>query len=191
MWLVFNYNMNQEEFRELYAHFKDGNNDYLKILFEEHGAYCITNIQRKFKCQLEDAEDILVDAILNFRDKMLHDKITHITSIRNYVYTTCVNMKREKDYYTNKKREKEHEVTLFLYDENDETHEYKEELLSLSLSSFKQLGESCQQILRYFYIYKYSMNEIADKMSLSNANTAKVTKARCYKKWLGIVKLNK
>ena len=180
--------MNQEEFSALKAQLKEGDNNYLKIIFEEHGAYCINNIQRKFKCPLEDAEDILVDAILNFRDKILQDKIEYITSIRNYVFTTCVNMKREKDYYTNKKREKEHEVTLFLYDENDEAQEYKEELLNLSLNSFKQLGESCQQILRYFYIYKYSMTEIATKMNLSNANSAKVTKARCYKKWLEIVK---
>lgn len=181
--------MNQEDFSTLKEQLKSGQNDYLKVIFEEHGTYCISNIQRKFKCPLEDAEDILVDAILNFRDKILQEKITHITSIRNYIYTTCVNMKREKDYYTYKKKEKEHEVTLFLYDENDSFQEYKEELLTLSLDSFQKLGESCQQILRYFYIYKYSMTEIASKMGLSNANTATVTKARCYKKWLEIVKI--
>ncbi len=183
--------MSQEEFYVLLEQLKNGNNKYLKTIFEEHGAYCITNIQRKFKCPLEDAEDLLVDAILNFRDKILHNKITHITSIRNYIYTTCVNMKREKNYYANRRKEKEHEVKLFLYDEGDNTSEYKEQLLKLSLDSFKQLGEPCQQLLRYFYIYNNSMEEIAIKMNLANANSAKVTKARCYKKWLEIIKGNK
>ena len=183
--------MKREEFEELQAQLKRGDNSYLKIIFEECSVYCINNVQRKFKCPLEDAEDVLIDAILNFRDKILQGKITHITSIRNYIYTTCVNMKREKDYYSYKQKEKEQEVMLFLYDENDTLQEYKEELLDLSLDSFQKLGKSCQQILRYFYIYKYSMSEIAAKMGLSNANSTKVTKARCYKKWLEIVKLNK
>ncbi|MCF6298134.1 MAG: sigma-70 family RNA polymerase sigma factor [Flavobacteriaceae bacterium] len=183
--------MSQEEFYVLLEQLKNGNNEYLKIIFEEHGAYCISNIQRKFRCPLEDAEDLLVDAILNFRDKILQNKLTHITSIRNYIYTTCVNMKREKNYYTHRKKEKEHEVKLFLYSENDNTNEYKEELLKRSLDSFKQLGEPCQQILRYFYIYNNSMEEIAAKMNLLNANSAKVTKARCYKKWLEIIKKSK
>jgi len=183
--------MNQKDFNTLLEQLKNGNNEYLKIIFEAHGAYCITNIQRKFKCPLEDAEDILVDAILNFRDKMLHNRINHITSIRNYIYTTCVNMKREKNYYANRKKEKEHEVKLFLYDENDSANDSKEQLLKRSLESFKQLGEPCQKILRYFYIYNNSMEEIALKMNLANANSAKVTKARCYKKWLEIIKGNK
>ncbi|MEO1051377.1 MAG: sigma-70 family RNA polymerase sigma factor [Bacteroidota bacterium] len=180
--------MNQTEFDLIKTQFKHGDNRYLKTVFEEHGAYCISNIQRKFKCPLEDAEDILIDAILNFRKKVLQGKIERITSIRNYIYTTCVNMKREQDYYANRSRNKAHEVKVFLYDEHDDDNEYKEELLKQSLDSFRQLGESCQKILRYFYIYKYSMEEIAAKMQLSNANSAKVTKARCYKKWLEIVK---
>lgn len=180
--------MNQKELSILKSQLKQGNNDYLKFLFEQHGPYCISNIIRKFNCSLEDAEDLLIDAILNFRDKAISDKLSYLSSVRNYLYTTCINMKKEKDYYTFKKREKEAEVTLFLYDEEDELSEYNSELLQLSLESFKKLSESCQRILRLFYIQHNSMTEVAKKLGLANANSAKVKKARCHKKWLEIVK---
>ncbi len=180
--------MDQEEFDAIKEQLKSGNNEYLKVLFEQYGAYCISNVQRKFNCDLEDAEDIFIDAILSFRDKCLRDKISYLTNARNYLYSTCLNMKRQKNYSIKRKKEKEHEVALYLYDENDDLLEFKEKLITLSMRSFNQLGESCQQILRYFYVYKHSMSEIAEKMQLANANTAKVTKARCYKKWLEIVK---
>lgn len=180
--------MNQQEFEVIKEQLKSGDNDYLKVIFEEHGAYCISNVQRKFNCSLEDAEDLLIDSIINFRNKMLEGKISHLSSIRNYIYSTCVNMKREKDYYSNKRKEKEYEVKLFLYAENEEVYEVREELLQVSINSFQQLAEPCQRILRYFYIYRLSMAEIASKMNFSGANSAKVKKARCYKQWLEITK---
>lgn len=180
--------MNQEELEALKTQLKEGNNDYLKLIFEKHGTYCISNIQRKFSCPLEDAEDLLIDAILNFRDKLLSGKITYITSIKNYLYTTCVNMKLENNYYSGKKKEKEKEVIHFLYDDEGNYREYKEELIKISQDSFMQLGEACQKILSYFYVYNYSMQQIADKMNFANANTAKVSKSRCQKKWLNLVK---
>lgn len=180
--------MKQKEFDTLKEQLKVGDNQYLKIIFEEQGAYCIKNIQRKFNCNLADAEDLLIDSILNFRAKVLSGKIKQLTSVRNYLFTTCVNMQREKEYYAHKKQEKEYDVKLFLYDEIGADDSDNEELLHLSVSSFERLGNGCQEILRYFYIYKLSMKEIAAKMNLGDANAAKVKKARCYKKWLEIVK---
>jgi len=183
--------MDQNELKILKSELQRGNNDYLESVFEEYGPYCISNIMKKFSCAREDAEDILVDSIINFRDKILAGKVTYLSNIRNYIYTTCVNMKKEKDYYARKQKEKEQEVILYLYSENEETKSYKEELLQISLQAFKELSDSCQRILRYFYIYKLTMEQIADELEYSSANTAKVTKARCYKKWLEIVNKDK
>ena len=160
---------------------------FFKNIDVDVGPYCISNIMRKFGCPREDAEDILIDSIINFRDKILAGKVTYLSSIRNYIYTTCVNMKKERDYYAKRQKEKEGEVILYLYSDNEETKSYQEELLQISMQAFRQLSDSCQQILRYFYIYKLSMEQIADELEYSSANTAKVTKARCYKKWLEFV----
>jgi len=183
--------MNQLEINLLKSELKSGNNEFLKSVFEEHGAYCLFNIMRKFGCPREDAEDLLIDAIINFRDKLLSGKIQYLTSVRNYLYTTCVNMKKEKDYYRKRQKEKAHEVEQYLYSDDHESNAHKEMLLKLAMESFRQLSEPCQQILRYFYIYKYSMEELAKRVGLANANSAKVTKARCYKKWLEIIKKSK
>jgi len=183
--------MNQNELNILKFEIQQGNNDYLETIFEEYGPYCISNIMRKFSCSREDAEDLMVDSIINFRDKLLAGKVTYLSSVRNYLYTTCVNMKKDRDYYTRKQKEQEHEVILYLYSEDEKTKSYQEELLQISLQAFRQLSDSCQKILKHFYIDKFSMEQIAAELRFSNANSAKVTKARCYKKWLEIVNKNK
>jgi len=183
--------MDIQEIKRLRLQFQIGQNDYLKLIFEKHGSYCISNVMKKFKCPQEDAEDIMVDAIINFRDKVMKGKITHVTNIRNYIYTTCVNMMKEKSYYSKKKKEKEQEVMFSLYTDHSESIHYKEDLIQLSLQAFQKLGEQCQMILHYFYVSRCSMDEIAQELGFANANTAKVTKARCYKKWLQIIKKEK
>jgi len=175
--------MKQKELDEIKEQFKNGDNSYLEVLFEEYGAYCVQNIRKKFRCSSEDAQDLMIDAILNFRDKLLLGKITYITSIRNYLYTTCVYMRQEHLYYYKRKKEQQQGVIMYLYDDDDNLQEYKEELINKALDAFNQLGEACQQILQYFYVDKMSMVEIAAKMKLLNANTAKGKKARCYKRW--------
>ena len=179
--------MNQQELQTLISELQKGNNDFLESTFEDYGHYCISNLIKKFGCPREDAEDIMVDAVLNLRDKLLAGKISYLTNIRNYLYSTCVNMRKKRDYYKKRNKAREHEVTMFLYSDVDEWVVYKEKLLSLSLGAFQQLGPSCQKILRYFYINKFSMDQIAQKTGLANANSVKVTKARCFKNWLEIV----
>lgn len=179
--------MDQLEFETVRQQLKSGDNQYLKVIFEKYGNYCLQNIMRKFNCSTADAEDILIDSIINFRDKILSGKLTKVTSVRNYLYTTCVNMKRERNYYAERIRSKEYEVKQHLYS-SVEKNEDNDELLRQSVSSFKQLGKSCQEILRYFYIYKLTMKEIADRMNLGSTNAAKVKKARCYKKWQESIK---
>lgn len=183
--------MKREEIQALRSELQQGNNDFLEIVFDKYGQYCIMNLIRKFGCTREDAEDIMVDAVLNFRDKLLAGKISYLSSVRNYLYATCINMKKERDYYLKRRKEKEHEVILYLYSDLDEMTAYKENLLNLSLKGFEQLSQSCQQILRYFYVNRYTMDKIAQKTGLANANSVKVTKARCYKKWLDFVNKSK
>ena len=60
-------------------------------------------------------------------------------------------------------------------------------LEKVNKKAFNSLSIHCQTILKYFYVEKISMAEIADNLILANANSVKVTKARCYKKWKDLV----
>ena len=180
--------MDQQEFRLLKQQLKSGENHYLKLFFEDYGPYCISNIQRKFGCSRADANGVFVESLINLRSKILSGKVIQLKSVRNYLYSTCVNMMKEHNHYAEKRVERAYEVRQFLYE--DDRSDAEDGLMDRCLRSFQQLGTSCQEILRYFYIYKLTMHEIADRMNLGNANSAKVKKARCYKKWLEAVKKN-
>ncbi len=45
--------------------------------------------------------------------------------------------------------------------------------------SLDQLGEPCKTILRDFYLYNKSMEEITDKFGYTNADNAKTQKYKC------------
>ena len=43
----------------------------------------------------------------------------------------------------------------------------------------ENLGEPCKTILKDFYIYKLSMEEISDKFGYTNSDNAKTQKYKC------------
>ncbi|MEM6830372.1 MAG: sigma factor-like helix-turn-helix DNA-binding protein, partial [Bacteroidota bacterium] len=62
-------------------------------------------------------------------------------------------------------------------------NEWKAEFQKMAMDSFQQLSPSCQKVLKLFYVEKWSMEEIAQELNLSDANSAKTKKSRCFKKW--------
>ncbi len=173
---------------------REGNTNCLKDIFAAHGDYCIENLINKKGCSREAAEDIFIDALINFRDKILNNKITYITNIRSYIYTTCINMHKANLYQQGRHARNEQDIAFHLYDNTDSDYLSKtvaeEELLQLleiSNKSFQSLDKRCQTILRLFYIYHYSMEEIAQTLKLASKDVAKTSKSRCFKKWSKLV----
>ena len=182
--------MNQTEFEELVQQLQKGNNSGLSFIFEDHADFCIQNLMRKMQCTKELAEDVLMDAVINFRDKAIEGKITYMTNVRNYIYTVCVNMVRV--YYKNQQRvrDKHEEVQMYLLDDdnNESLHEYEQGMINMATQALKLLDGKCQKLLTYFYVNDMRLNEIAEKMGFANANVAKTSKSRCYKKWMDHVR---
>ena len=69
-----------------------GNNAALKGLYESCADYCTQKLTMETSATLEEAEDIFIEAVMNFREKLLSDKIDHLVSERAYIYKTCYNM---------------------------------------------------------------------------------------------------
>ena len=185
--------MEKSAFEALILQLKAGNNRCLKFIFEEHSDFCISNLKRSGASE-DSANDIFVDAVLNFRQKMLEGKISYLTNIRNYVYGTCKYMFMEQLRAEQKALDHQEEVVMFFQPhsaepdfETNETREYEDKLMGISLEAYNQLGSKCRQMLDFFYIDKKNMAEIAEIMGLASANVAKATKSRCFKKWGDIV----
>ena len=187
--------MERNELNEIIKQLKEGNNIFLQKIFEEHGLYCIKQLKIKYNCPVEDAEDIFIEAVLNFREKVIKGQITFLSNIRNYVFTTCNNMWLSRHRQDLRKIKKTSEVQRFFYEELNHSHEdikeeitYKESLLNISRKAFNELDEKCRDLLHYFYIDNLKMKEIAGKMGFASAEVAKTSKSRCYKKLIGNAK---
>jgi len=48
-----------------------------------------------------------------------------------------------------------------------------------AMLALDEIGDTCKQILSKFYLYGFSMKEIAVQMEYANANTAKAKKHQC------------
>jgi RNA polymerase sigma factor (sigma-70 family) len=182
--------MEHQEFIGLKLQLKTGNNDELKFIFEANALYCIHKLVSEHRCSKDDAEDIYSDSVLNFREKIVSDKIDSIINLRSYLYATCRNMLLAKL----KKKELVDSAAIEHYadsleSELDETEIYREKIIKLTIEALSSLPEKCREILKAFYFDRLSMEEIAQKMKLANPNVAKVSKARCFQNLLEQIKV--
>ncbi len=76
----------------------------------------------------------------------------------------------------------------FKEDEEDEVVDVTEELtdhikkesdIEKMNASLEELGEPCKTILKDFYVYKLSMDEISEKFGYTNSDNAKTQKYKC------------
>jgi|GEM_PF-979994 len=179
---------------------KEGDNRPLKIIFERYSAYCIKPLLRKTDCSEDEAKDIFIEAVMNFREKILVGKVTKDTPVKSYMYQTCWNMwlkRSKKGRKFESVSDSERFFERYMYDEDIQEYdpivsreilEEKElkhkNMLKASTQGLQELDEKCRKILTYFILDGLSMKEIAKRMGFANANVAKTSKSRCYKKWV-------
>ena len=82
--------MTPAQFQDMIAQLRRGNNRPLKVLFETYADYCVAGLQRHTGCQREDAEDIFQDAVLQFRENALEDRIKSTGKLKETICTVSV-----------------------------------------------------------------------------------------------------
>lgn len=131
-------------------------------------------------------KDIFQEAILVFyhQAQKLDFKLTSQPS--TYLFGICQNI------FRNKKRQEARKNTLsntdFLiefsdktdFENQDNTNIYKsEEAISVLRKILIQLGEPCKKLLTGYYVDKFSMKELAEKLGYNSDSTAKSQKYKC------------
>lgn len=181
--------MEQHEFDKLVQQLRSGDNEVIKMIFQEYSVYCIKALVFKYGCSIEDAKDIYMDSILNFRDNMIIGKISKITEIQSYLYATCKNMFLEKlrkaQRINNAVSHLNKETETSSYQNESSYYESKILLIEVALEN---LDDKCKALLKSFYYDRLALEDIAKKFNFLNANVAKVTKARCFQKLVAIVR---
>lgn len=163
----------------------------LETIFKENKKYCLDKLIVEKNCIREEAEDIYVEAIINFRERILSDKITYLTDIKYYLGQTCLNMFYSRIKQKQRWERNTSDVERFFYESDyvvdEEDYDYSR-AMNITQKVWSLLKEKCQDIIHYFYIDRLRMDEIAELMGFSNSNVAKTTKSRCYKKMMELAK---
>ena len=192
--------MTERTFQQLKQQFMAGDPKGMAYVFENCASYCIRTLMKKTDCSQADAEDLFMEAILTFRDNMVQNKIEHLTNLNSYMYAICWN-KWSLLYRARKRWQKESkgiENTLYIMveehnpmieaEERQQLLEGTQQKLQAVMATLKEMEEKCRKLLTYFYLEKRSMSDIAELMDFANANVAKVSKFRCYQRWMKKVK---
>jgi RNA polymerase sigma factor (sigma-70 family) len=186
--------MSREEFNDLVARLKKGDNSALLYLQAYRDA-CMEMLITKsaYRCTREQAYDIVLDSFLDFRRNVLLDRVTY-QNIPAYVRRICWNkwlsMARQGI-----REEKESEAVRELYYRRAETtdmlsarEELHERRMAQIEAAMQQLSERGREILCLSIADGLSMKEIADRLGLASPDVAKTLKSRNYKKLLEIIR---
>ena len=187
--------MENLDFREIQNRLRSGDNQVLQFIFEDYKDYCLSKLKMQTSCSDELSMDIFVDAVLNFRDKVVAGKITEINNPKAYIYVTCYNMYLVHHSKQKQHKEQEQDIVSFLYgsEQNDFLQRRidqsdADDLELQSKRAFEQLGDVCKEILRLSIVSRLSMKEIAEEIGYASAEVIRTKKMRCMKKWSNLVK---
>jgi RNA polymerase sigma factor (sigma-70 family) len=170
----------------------NNNLDFLAEQYELHQSYCVSFLVSKKYCQKQDAEDTFSDAILLLRTKIIKNDLNNLTSLRNYLLTTCINKVRDVKRKKNRHGGYETQVRELFY-KNNITFDVSD-TLDISMSeicrnALRRLGDRCIELLKLFYFEEMSLKDIATLMKFSSSDSVKSTKSVCFKKWVAEAKL--
>lgn len=185
--------MTKEDFNDLVTRLKRGDNTALSHLYPYQDT-CIRMlvIKSRSQCDQDQAYDLFVDSVLDFRSNVLHDKV-EFQNIKAYLRRICWNKWLAQSRTSTRRHLKQQIVTAQLYDPPDEeTLENMEDLYSSRLSqlnaAMQQLSEQCQKVLSLSIAEELPMTEIAKHLNMASADVAKTTKSRCFKKLIEIIR---
>ncbi len=184
--------MTDQRFRQLATQIKNGDNQGLEYVFAETSRYCVRTLIKKTNCNLADAEDVYMDAILIFRENILSDKLQYLSNIRTYVFGICWNVWRELNRAHAKwllgEGEVERQLAIHLKPEDEDlsadAKANMQQQIKQVQTALAMLGEKCQKLLKFVYVEKRPQKEIATLMDFASPNVVKVTRHRCYQQWL-------
>lgn len=166
---------------ELYAKYR---NDFLGM------------IKSKYNVSTDDALDIYQVTTLRFYNnvvrgkmKMVHDTVKpYLFSIGQNVYKEMVREEIRKPI--------QNSPLEWIEEKNDGEEEkeaamIRESLLEATRKAIEKLGDPCKSILKRFYYFKASMQQLVEEFGYKNEATAKNKKYKCLQQLRGLLQEEK
>jgi RNA polymerase sigma factor (sigma-70 family) len=137
-----------------------------------------------------DAKDVFQDALMIIYKKAQADDFELTSQFYTYLFGIC-------RFVFDKKRKKNARNSVtntdfdgYIDESNFEEDLFEREKQKIYQEHFEKMGEFCQQLLELFFV-KTNMEEIAIKLNLQNAHTARNRKYRCQKELEKMIQADK
>jgi len=136
---------------------------------------------------LDAAFDVFQDAIMVFYKYVRLGKFDPTHEISAFIYSVSRNI------WFNQLRKEKREVAMPVYYEHADAGsdimdhiitQEREDLVKVVLS---QLGQRCEDLLRYSVLFKLKNSEICEKMGFSTENAVKTRKYKCMQKLISLI----
>jgi RNA polymerase sigma factor (sigma-70 family) len=138
----------------------------------------------------DEAKDIFQDAVIIFYKKVKQSSFNEVMNVTSYICFISKNLWINRVKKMNKTVEMPDNM-LLNSDEDLLSNIIIEEKRNALSSLLSQIGEECQQLLKFSIYDNLSMKEICKKLGYSSENVAKTYNYRCKQKLIHLVMKNK
>ena len=166
--------------QEILARLKQGDENTLDLLYKTHYRMMIKLIIKNNGTE-EEAKDIYQESLIVLWQKAKDDNFVLTSKISTYLYSICLNLWR-------KELERKKRFSYEVKEGTDVMEMDRDERIKIINQCIQRLGDTCREVLTYYYFDRLSMVEIAEKMGFANADTSKTKKYKCKKELDQLVK---
>ena len=164
--------------REIINQLRSGDEQALARIYESYRNEFISWLINRYKCDVEQARDHYQFAVLKLYENVISGKLSELNStLKTYLFAIGKNKVLESKK-TATRFVDDSLVTLKQEDEIEDLKEKENKLITIE-KCLEKLGDPCQSLLKQFYFYKKSMDEIATSFNYNNRDTAKNLKFKC------------
>ena len=156
---------------------RNGREDAVSFLYEEYYHYSVSYVFSKNGSE-DDAKEIFQEAIIILIHNIRKKKFREESTVKTYLYGICRRLwlkelkLKGRVFQLLEDDRIENNVEFELHEQTIDRFEKMEDALS-------KLGESCETIIRKYYLLKESMKVIAESLGYTNANNVKNQKYKC------------
>ncbi|MFK7969199.1 MAG: RNA polymerase sigma factor [Bacteroidia bacterium] len=170
--------MRKAVFQKLKARLQKGELLVFRQLLNKHGAATMAKLMDHTGCSQSTAEQVWLDAVLLFRNRIVGGKVQELHDLGTYLYQVCMDVYRQD--HIGKSTSDPIALKNFYYDQarrrfdRDIQEEivrtpatYYSEVVDATRLSMYQLDDEGKQILQLFYFYKQDFRQIAEAMGMT------------------------
>lgn len=157
--------------KEILERLNRGDDTALAQLYKQH-LRMICGLITKNGGDLDDAKDIFQDALIVVWEKARAGNLVLTSRFGTFLYSICQNMWLKE---LNRRSKNNGQMV----DRQEEESSFENDRAALINQCIQAMGDVCQQILMLYYFDKLSMQEIAKRLNLANADVAKSKKYKC------------